>query len=253
MSLVYKASNAANVHDCRSLTSALQAIVHTKVNRDVLQAKANRGSPHIVTPVEMDFVYPPMCDIVSVSQFAVQADSVWRQLCGCVPMDRSDDLAGSVADLVKCCCRTGATLEGSVIIQAALPDLPHLYVPDVDSLDQMCTKLQDYKAPIRFLEIVGAPGRGKLTLLVSYPVSTLLILTCQALAAGKLTAAIAVVRHAVMTLHWATGYCAPFQVWLLTMTAALPVAECSAHQLHNAHTHITSCRASPALQRRSSS
>ena len=54
--------------------------MHTKVNRDVLQAKATRGSPQIVTPVEMDFVYPPMCNIVGVSQFAVQADMLWLEL-----------------------------------------------------------------------------------------------------------------------------------------------------------------------------
>jgi len=68
---------------CRSLTTALRAVVHTKVNRDVLQAKATRGSPHIVTPVEMDFVYPPTCDIVGVSQFAVQADTLCLELRRC--------------------------------------------------------------------------------------------------------------------------------------------------------------------------
>lgn len=60
-------------------------MVRVKVNRDVLQAKANRGSPQIVTPVEMDFVYPPTCDIVSVSRFAIEADTLWLELrrCAC--------------------------------------------------------------------------------------------------------------------------------------------------------------------------
>ena len=143
-------------------------------------------------------------------------------------------MAVPVGELVGCCCRTGATLEGSIIIQAALPKLPQLYVPDVESLDQMCTKLQDRQAPIRFLEIVGAPGRGKLALLLSHSTSMLQMLTCLAVAAGKLTAAIAVVRHAVMTLHWATGYCAPFQVRLFTRKAAHPVAVCLANDYHGA-------------------
>ena len=56
--------------------------------------------------------------------------------------------------------RTGATLESSDIIQSALPELPQLYVPDIDSLDQMCSKLQASSLPVRFLDIVGGPGRG---------------------------------------------------------------------------------------------
>ena len=68
---------------CRSVATALRAVVHTKVNRDILQAKATRGSPQIVTPVEMDFVYPPFCDIASVTQFAIQADTLWLELQRC--------------------------------------------------------------------------------------------------------------------------------------------------------------------------
>lgn len=36
--------------------------------------------------------------------------------------------------------------------------------------------------------------------------------------AGKLTTAIAVARHAAMTLHWTTGVCAPFQVNGISLT-----------------------------------
>jgi len=107
-------------------------------------------------------------------------------------------------------------LEGSVIIQSALPELPQLYVPDVDSLDLLCTRLQDVSKPIRLLEVVGQPGRGRSLSLLS-PSSMICSkitawLNELGLRTGKLTTAIAVVRHAVMTLHWATGYCAPFQV-----------------------------------------
>ena len=82
---------------------------------------------------------------------------------------RSTDLYESSAGLMRVCsCRTGATLESSVIIQSALPELPQLYVPDVDSLDYMCSKVQDVENPVRFLEIVGAPGRGGLGFVPSH-------------------------------------------------------------------------------------
>ena len=50
-------------------------------------------------------------------------------------------------------------------MQAALPELPQLYVPDVDALDRTCTTVQDSKQGIRLIEVVGAPGRGALTLI----------------------------------------------------------------------------------------
>ena len=77
-------------------------MVNTKVNRDILQAKATRGSPQIVTPVEMDFVYPPFCDIVSVSQFAVQADTLWLELRRYVLPLSSARLQGIFTRLITC-------------------------------------------------------------------------------------------------------------------------------------------------------
>ena len=50
-------------------------------------------------------------------------------------------------------------------MQAALPELPQLYVPDVDTLDHTCGKVQDSKQGIRLLEVVGTPGRGALPLI----------------------------------------------------------------------------------------
>ena len=92
---------------------------------------------------------------------------ILRTAYGCFSIMKTSDaqtLACNIWPACTCChwrCgRTGATLEGSLVVQAALPELPQLYVPDVDSLDQTCTKMQDSKQGIRLLEVVGAPGRG---------------------------------------------------------------------------------------------
>ena len=56
------------------------ALVTNKINRDKLQLKANRGSPQIGTAVELDFVYPPQCNILGVTSYAINADALWLQL-----------------------------------------------------------------------------------------------------------------------------------------------------------------------------
>ena len=63
--------------------NGVMAIVMSKVNRDILQAKANRGSPDIATPVEIDFVFPPHCNVLSVTSFAIKADGLWVKLRRC--------------------------------------------------------------------------------------------------------------------------------------------------------------------------
>ena len=56
------------------------AIVTSKHNRDLLQQRANRGSPQIATSVELDFVYPPQCNILGVTQYAIKANSMLLEL-----------------------------------------------------------------------------------------------------------------------------------------------------------------------------
>ena len=64
----------------RKLQSGIMAIVTSKINRDKLQSKANRGNPQIATSVEPDFLYPPQRDILGVTTYAINADAQWLKL-----------------------------------------------------------------------------------------------------------------------------------------------------------------------------
>ena len=67
---------------CRDIQCGLMAIVTSKAKRGMLQSKANRGNPHIATAAELDFFYPPQCNILDTTTSAIDADAVWLKLAG---------------------------------------------------------------------------------------------------------------------------------------------------------------------------